>query len=188
MKNMKKKGKQPEKYKAHIKTGDFYKYYANATFRIKEGNRIKIYRNSKYYVSRSKFTNIISDFNKLIRDAILKDNFDFRLPNRIGGLGIRKRRVKPYIDKNGEYINPLPPNWKATLKLWETDLDAKKNKILIRHTNIHSKGYIAEWVFFRHMANFKNKSQYSFIPCRTAKQMLSKIMKDELSNIDYYEK
>ena len=108
------------------------------------------------------------------------------MPYRLGLLGIRKKKLTPWINKEGELVNPLPIDWKATMDLWEVDEEAKRLKKRVRHYNEHTKGFIAQWYYSTTKATYQWKSAYSFIPCRTAKLDLSKILKDEDSKIDYY--
>lgn len=183
-----KKGKQKEKHPAHIKGPDFYRYYANLHFReVKEGNKNGIiHKNSKYYLDYSTYSKIINIFNLKLRDIILYNTYDFTMPNRMGLLGIRKKKLTPWINEEGELVNPLPVDWKSTLDLWEVDPVAKEKKKLVRHYNKHTKGFIVQWYYSTRKATYKWKSAYGFIPCRSAKKELTKILKDEDSKIDYY--
>ena len=185
---MEKRGKQEEVFKTHVATPEFYKYYGDKHFReIKEGNvRGKLHKDSPYYVDSATYSRIVDIFNKEVRRIIIEESFDFRMPARLGRIGIRKRKVSPYINSKGDYVNPLPVDWKATHELWEDNPEAKEEKKLVRHRNKHSGGYIAQWTFMKRSANFKNKSAYSFKATRTAKQLLGEIMLsfDEHS-IDY---
>lgn len=185
---MERKGKQKEKHKAHIKSANFYEFYSSQYFKKHDSkrNRVIIDRTNIFYVDYSKYCKVIDMFNKALRDEILHNSFDYNLPSRLGLLGIRKKKRIPWIDKEGNLVNTLPVDWKATLELWEVDPKAKKEKKLVRHFNEHSKGYIAQWYYSTTKATYKWKSAYSFIPCRTAKLGLSKVMKDEDSKTDYY--
>jgi hypothetical protein len=183
-----KRGKQKEKYVAHIKSADFYQFYSCEYFKKYEErrNRLIIDRTSSFYVNYSDYCKIIDTFNQKLRDEILFNSFDYNMPSRLGLLGIRKKKLTPWINEEGKLINPLPIDWKATMDLWEVDPLAKKEKKLVRHFNEHTKGFIAQWYYSTTKANFQWKSAYAFIPCRTAKLELSKILKNEDSPIDYY--
>lgn len=185
---MENRGKQKEKYKTHIKTPDFYSYYADMHFREYKEGRVNgiIDKESPYYVDYSTYCKIVDAFNLRLRDLILYDSFDYTMPARMGLLGIRKKRITPWIDSEGKLVNNLPIDWKKTKELWAVDEKAKEEKKIVRHYNKHSKGFVAKWYFSKRTATFKWKSAYSFIPCRTAKLELSKILKDEDSKIDYY--
>lgn len=182
------KGKQEEKYKTHIATPDFYIYYANKYFRevAKGKKRGVIHRESKYYLSAQKYSQIIDEFNSAVRELVVNESFDFIMPSRMGILCIRKKKLTPYIDKNGDYKNPLPVDWQSTYELWESDPKSHESKTLVRYRNKHSGGYIAEWALMRNSATFTNKSAYDFKPTRTAKQLLGAVMLDfENNTIDY---
>lgn len=181
-----KKGKQKEKYFAHIKTAEFYKFFGDLHFREYEGKKIIIDRDSKYYIDYNTFSLVLDLFNSKLRDLILKESFDFIMPYRMGMLGIRKKKLVPWIDKEGKLVNPLPINWKATNELWETDPVAKSKKKLVRHFNTHTQGYVSKWYYTTRHATYKWKLAYRFIPCRTSKLLLNEILTDENNNIDYY--
>ena len=182
------RGKQKEKFKAHIKSADFYEHYSIMHFKEKPDNKKRgiIYKDSLFYINYSDYCAALDAINKKLREEILLNSFDFNLPFRMGMLGIRKRKLTPYINKDGKVINPLPVDWKSTLDLWEEDPQAKADKKLVRHYNEHTGGFIAEWYYSTAKATFKWKSGYSFIPCRTAKTELSKVLKDEFSEVDYF--
>jgi len=182
------RGKQQEKHKAHIKSKDFYKFYSLQYFKeyINGNKRATLYKDSEYYISYSKYCKVIDEVNIAIRKVILEDNFDFNMPYRMGLLTIRKHKSKPYLDEEGNLVNTLPVDWNSTLKLWEEDPNSRIKKTLVRHYNEHTKGYIAKWFYSVRQANFRYKSGYRFIPCRTSKLELAKILKDENNKIDYY--
>lgn len=185
---MERKGKQQEKYKAHIKSENFYDFYSIMHFKAKcpKKNRVIIDRSSQFFITYSKYCKIIDEFNLAIRDEILENSFDFNLPFRMGLLGIRKKKLTPWLDDTGKLINPLPVDWKATLDLWEADPKAKAQKKRVRHFNEHTGGYIAQWYYSTSKATYQWKSAYAFIPCRTAKLKLSAILKDTTKTVDYY--
>lgn len=183
---MAKKGKQEERYTAHIKTASFYKFYSDRWFREYEGKKIIINRDTDYYIDLSTYATVIDSFNRQLRDLILMENYEFTMPHRMGRLSIKKKKLTPYIDKNGDFKNPLPIDWKKTNELWDSDPVAKEKKTLVRHYNEHTNGYVAKWFYSTNTATFKWKSAYAFIPCRTAKQLLAGVLKDEDSGVDYY--
>lgn len=182
------KGKQKEKFPAHITTTDFYNHYAYTYFKyVKEGNKYATTnRNSRFYMTKATYTKILSTFNKKVRDKIINEAFDYSLPYRLGDLGIRKRKLSAYIGEDGEFHNPHPIDWKSTKILWSEDEKAKEEKKLVRFLNKHTQGYVMSWKYSVRRANYKNKSAYDFIPCRTAKRMVTKAILDEDSKIDFY--
>lgn len=184
---MVKKGKQPEKYKTHIATEDFYNFYADSYFKKKEENKkTVIKRSSKFYLAKTEFSQILDSFNQKLRDLMIYENFEYRMPGRLGLLLVTKKKLTPYIGKDGEYKNPLPVNWKETLLLWESDENAKTKKKLIRYENKHFNGELAKWTYSKKTAIYTWKSAYGFIACRTAKTMLGKAILDENTKVDFY--
>ena len=188
---MKKKlGKQKEKHIAHIKSKEFYSYFATMFFKghDKQRNRVLIDYDSAYYLDYVTYNKVIRRFNELVRDEVLYNAFDFILPARMGIMCIRKSKVEPWLDASGKLVNPLPVDWGKTNKLWATNPEAKAKKTLIHFRNEHSNGYIGKWRLNNSTATYKWKSAYSFIPTRTAKQKLGKIFLDEESTSDFYTK
>lgn len=183
------KGKQTEKHKAHIKTKDFYDHYAGLHFKGHEEkrNRVIIDRSSPFYVDSKTYGSILEDFNLMIRDEIVNESKDFKMPSRLGTLGIRKKKRVPYVDDDGKVVNNLPIDWNKTRKLWESSPKAKAEKKLVRFYNEHSNGFVAKVRMFKVNANYKNKSIYTFIPTRTVKSMISENMTNRFSKVDYFE-
>ena len=64
-----KKGKQKEKYIAHVKTGEFYEYYSKQYFKAHDPvrNRVIIDRTSPYYLDKFLYNKIIKSFNLKIK-------------------------------------------------------------------------------------------------------------------------
>jgi len=186
----KKLGKQQENHKAHIKSKEFYEFYARLYFKSfanSDSKRAIINKQSPYNIPYDVYCKILSDLNSGIAKLILTRNFEFNMPYRLGTLSIKKKKLTPYIDKEGNFVNNLPVDWKETWALWRRDKNAYENKKLVRFTNEHTKGYIGRWYYSKRVANYPNKGLYTFIPCRTSKTELGSILKDENNNIDYYE-
>lgn len=180
----KKKGKQQQVFLAHIKTKDFYKYY-RTNYMKNKGKLIP--KSNKYYIDYSLYISILDAFNLLFKEDLLYKAKEVMFPLRTGSLVIKKKKRINYIDKNNKVVLTNPINWKATNDLWASDEDAKQKKILIRHTNPHSKGMVAEVIFSRNNCKVKNRNRYSFITCRTFKLNIKDIMIDEDSPIDFLE-
>lgn len=171
---------------------DLYEYYAHMYFKekfIKENGDISkksiVHHNSKYNVGVSLYNKILKKFHELIVNDILNGE-DFILPERLGIVGIRKNKTKIKVDDKGNIITNAPIDFKSTMELWEKNESAKKQKKVVRHVNDHTKRYVHRWYWNKHDANFRNKTAYSFIPSRTNKRLLAKVLKDEDNNIDFY--
>lgn len=169
--------------------GDYYNYYAINNFKeySEEKKRTVIYKNSKYFVDRATFSKIISDFNKAVCEEVLYENFEYKLPARMGEISIKKYKPKIEFDENGKLKSrTLPVDWKATNELWNNNPEAKEQKKLVRFLNDHTNGFISKWYYVKNYANYKYKSGYVFKASRTNKRELAKILKDEDLKIDYY--
>lgn len=141
-----------------------------------------------YNVSYSEYSKVLNKFNKAITDAIMKDAYEFILPKRIGTIRIKKYKPKLRIDEEGNLKTKyLPVNWKATNELWETNPKAKEEKKRVYFLNNHSDGYRYIWYYSTYRSALNNKSLYRFIPTRTNKRDLAKLIKDDNFKGDYYE-
>jgi len=170
---------------------DYYDYYAINNFKeyLEGEKRGIIYKNSKYFVDRATYSKIVSDFNQMVCEEIMYENFEFKLPARMGDVSIKKYKPKMEFDENGLLITrSLPVDWKATNELWAENPEAKEAKKLVRFTNEHTKGYISKWYYGKASANYRFKSGYVFKASRANKREIAKILKDEDLNIDYYTK
>jgi hypothetical protein len=151
---------------------DYYKYYRE--------------NNPDSEVSRAKFNKIISTVNEEIIEMMLNDGFEYKLPHINATLTIRKDKRKPTI-KNGKVINPSPVDWVKTKKLWEEEPDTKEKKILVRHTNSHTSGYVFRIYLKKFGASIKNRSYYKFKPTRKFQRALgARINDDNKDKFDTY--
>lgn len=150
-------------------------------------NRIKVdfglsdyyrYYNKKYSykVTRKVYCDIVSKLNFAITQDIL-NNLEFNIPSRLGNISIRKdKRAIKIVD--GKIINNAPVDWKKTLKLWEVDKEAKESKLLIKHSNMQTGGYVFRIYYKKGSAKFKNKTLYSFAAARPFKRTITKRIND----------
>lgn len=134
-------------------------------------------KNNSWKLDRKTFSNIVSEMNKTVVDKMLNEQMDFKIPGRCGAIVIRKTKRKVKF-VNGKVVNTHPPDWQKTLKLWEKDKESKEKKIIIRHNNIHTSGYVFQILHNKSMANFKNKSFYTFKAARAFKRLLAKRIND----------
>ena len=152
------------KNNCQVKTKQFYKRYCN---------------NIKEPISKKEFTDILSDINEAIIHEIIYDNYEFKLPCRIGYIRIQKKKT-PYNKAK------LKVDWKKTNKLWAEKPEAKEKKQFIYHLNENTDGYYYRFYFSKFTSNLKNKSAYSFVPTRSNQRLLSSYLKEN-SDVDYYE-
>lgn len=162
MANNKPRGKG--RHNCQVKTKEFYQTYLEDTDNA---------------VDRATFGNVLNDINDSISKAIIRENYDFRVPYRLGYIRIKK--FKNYFDK--KY---LKPDWKKTNELWDKDPKAKKEKKLVYHFNEHTENYYFRFYYTKFTCNIKNKSVYSFKPTRDNARFLSNYIRAN-PEMDYYE-
>lgn len=132
-------------------------------------NYIKdIPKDSKLYISEKEYKSICYEFNKLLKDKILYEAYEFKMPYRLGSLRIRK--VKTPLNKLAMDFNTY-----NTLG------------IRVMHLNEHTKGYHAKWHWHKKICNIVNHTVYSFIPTRDNKRELAKYVKETSPQIKYFE-
>lgn len=152
-----------KKIPAEYGIADYYKYYC---------------KNNNYKITKKQHNEIISLLNKFIVDEIVETGKEFPLPKRTGYISMTKIKRGLKMLPGEKVINTSPPNWKATLDLWKKDEEAKEKKILIRHTNIHTGGYVYLIKYTKYNATFKNKSIIEFAPVRDFKRAVTKRIND----------
>ncbi len=153
-----------------VKTKDLFNYYKNNT-------KEKIVTNKEYQ-------KILKLYGEISFKKMMYENFHFRLPERMGDLYV----IKTFMfnsNKEGEKIK-LPVDWNATKKLWAKNEEAKQNKILVKHLNKHTDGYLIRIKYDRKTSNFKNKTFYTFKLKREFTRELAKSVKNPSLKLDYF--
>lgn len=162
------------KIKSHYGINEYYNYY-----------KLK-YPNDD--ISKKEFKNIFIIFNKELTKEIINKG-KVKLPKRFGEIEIVKKKREVYINKDGVVINNKPIDWKATNDLWKSNEEAKNNKVLIRHSNKHTGGYVFRIFYNKSVAKYKNKSVYFFKPVRNFSRSINKRIRDySKSKFDAYVK
>lgn len=159
------------------------KVSGNRTHKIKNSYGVydyyKAYRKNKpkdkeFILTEKEYYNILRRMNDLLVDSI-SEGVEVNLPCRMGKIEIRRYKIEPRIDKEGNLIYKAPIDWDATLKLWYEDKEAKKDKTLIK---IESSSNFR--IFYNKMkATFNNKSVYLFNINRNLKKKVSDAIKRE---------
>jgi len=159
------KNKRTEgKIKTHFGIKDYFKYFKT--------------NYSEINVEYSKYTSIISDFNKELVNLIIEENLEYQLPHLGSTLSIKKdKRVLKIID--GKLYNTSPVDWVATNKLWSEDEESRQKKLLVRYNNNHTMKYVFRIYFKKYTYPFQNKQLYSFKPNRKFQRLLGARIKDE---------
>ena len=164
-------GKTKEKIKSDINTPEQYKYY------LKENCENK---DSLFYITKHEYTEFLKLFFNEFMEELLFDNTQIQLPYHTGMVSIRKYDQKITI-KDGKIISNLPVDWNSTLKLWDSDEQAKEDKKLVKFLNKNRTIY--KFVYLKSQAKFKNKYFYWFKPTRTNKQKLAGAIKQNKINV-----
>lgn len=152
------------------KSLDFYKDYKSK---------------NKTSLSYIEYISVVKDYFFEIINEIIYNNYTYVIPNRLGTIGIYKRKIK----KDNSSIKKYPIDFGATNKLWKENPEAKAKKILVRHLNKHTGEYVMFIHYSTKYSNFKNKTVYSFQPARQEfKRKAAKAFKDTTLNLDYYER
>lgn len=159
MKNKRTEGK----IKSHYGMTDYYKYFKK-TYDLD--------------ISKTIYNKIIEDFNKDIRNLLIEENLDYKIPYLGSTLSIRKVKRSPRI-VNGKVYNPNPIDWKTTNELWDKDEEAKEKKLLVRYNNSHTSGYVFRVAFKKYDQVFKNKKLYAFKSLRDLNRMIKYRINDE---------
>lgn len=170
------KGKQPEKIKAHYNTEHYYKYYINSNCSDK---------NSKFYVTKKVYVKVLKEFFDLIIEDMIMTGEPFILPYNMGKLQIKKYKVEVKLDENGNLVNKLPIDFHKTKLLRESNPEAAEKKIIIRHLNKHSDGYVFRFFYIKHRAKYKNRILYKFKITRTNKEKLARAIRKYGKKIDF---
>ena len=161
--------------KSSIKYGirEAYKYY-------------KLYRENP--VSYKQFRAIWNTFIDKVTTSIVEEGKDFSMPYRLGGVGVRKRKIIVKLNPDGTIDKrSLRPDWNATRQLWAKDPEAKEQKTLVFHLNKHFNGYNAKWHWDKTTCIVTNQTAYSLTMSRDNKRKLSAAIFDEDIEVDYYE-
>lgn len=137
---------------------DFYKSYLNY-----------IGDNELYYIDYKTFRAIINDYFKYLRDELLENGRELKLPCRMGTLQVVKHKPKEYTGKS----------------LRIDYAESKKYDKVIYHLNEHSNGFKYRVHWNKQTMLTKNKTKYQLIMTRANKRRLAFIIKHRLR--DYME-
>ena len=165
-----------------------------ADYKIKE--IFKYYKNK--YQDKALTQNQAHDIWKTFYPEIIKymifNNYEYLLPARLGSFRIKKKKIEPKIDKDGNLdVGKLSVDYKATKRLWEEiypdktvkELKQIKNKPLVRELNEHTDGYRCFWYWDKMTCNVSNQSAYVLDMTRTNRQLLSKAV--STNDLEFYE-
>jgi len=148
-----------------------------------------------WFVDYKSFAGIIYDFNKELARLLIEEGIEFKMPQRLGFMRIRKWKLKNYMNPDGT-INKrkLPVDWKRTKELWKEiypnktpeQLKAIPKKKVIYHLNEHTDGYRYRLYWSKKGSNAKNRKVYSLVFTFTNHRHLARVLKSN-HKPEYYE-
>jgi hypothetical protein len=128
-------------------------------------------KNSESNVGYLKWLKICKKFNERILNGLL-EGYIFKMPYKLGSLGIIQDKKKLTFDENGKLnTDNLVVDWDKTMNLWRKEYpeckcksDYKKieNKPVVYYTNEHTDGRVFKFHWKKITSSLKNKSVYSF--------------------------
>lgn len=126
---------------------------------------------SPYDVSYKVYKAIVTGYLKYCAQRVL-DGFKVKMPHNLGTFQIIKKKMN--FKSNMQYKRNI--NWKETQKLGK----------IVYHYNPHTSGYKYLFYWDRNAGNkARNILKYRFVPTRTIKRELARLIKEEKR--DYFE-
>lgn len=125
--------------------------------------------NTQYDVDLKTYKAIVTDYFKYIRDEIMYNCKEFKLPCRLGTLQVIKHQPKEFSGKS------LRWDWKATKEIGKP----------VYLLNEHCGGWKYRFHWSKKNCLLTNKGKYQFIASRENKRSLCKNIKQHLK--DYVE-
>lgn len=125
--------------------------------------------NPLYQVDYKTFRGIINDYFKYLRDELIENGKEIKLPCRLGTLSIVKHRPKEYTGKS----------------LRIDYAESKKLGKMVFHLNEITNGYKFRFYWNKYNMLVKNKTKYQLVMTRDNKRRLAYILKNRIR--DYVE-
>ena len=125
--------------------------------------------NPLYQVEYRKFRDIINDYFRYLRDEIIENGKEVRLPCRMGTLQVVKHKPKTYTSKS------LRVDYKATKESGKT----------VFYLNEHTNYFKYRFLWSKQNMLTKNKTKYQLIMTRANKRRLAYLLKGKIR--DYIE-
>lgn len=144
------------KYTKDLSTKNFYKDYCRASF-----------NNKRIPVDYAIYYKIIRDFNSRLVDKLVTEAKSFKMPYRLGYLGIIKYDVKFDIEN---------------IKTWKVNYGESKKQGRIIY---YDQPFRYKWRWDKTGLKLKGKRYYKFTPCRTASRQIPKHLNAN-PGFDYY--
>lgn len=115
------------------------------------------FRKDKHYVDYNTYKSICTDFNQLVFDEIIHKGLSFKTPLGLGLIQVFKTKTKGDI-YNYDYY--------------------KKHGKKVKEFNRHTFGYRCKYVWTKHLFPIPNRGIFKFVPTRTNKRNLAKLLKE----------
>jgi hypothetical protein len=138
-----------------------YKHYRKVT--TNAINSLKIY------------IDINNHYMKFLISKVL-DGHTITLPERLGTLDIRGRKVMEHYDNKGNLL--LPVDYAETKKLWKRCPECEAKKQVVRHLNLHSDGIGYRYFWSKRNILLENKEFYSLKMSRANKRAVPKLISE----------
>lgn len=119
-------------------------------------------------VDKVTYHNILSDFNMEIRDAMIYQNYTWKLPFMLGRMRIVKHKMN--------FGRKIPMDY----------AQSSKEGYKIYHLNEERQNCLYRIRWEKSDIRIPNRSMYYFVPCRTFKRTLAKVLKTR-PDIDFFE-
>lgn len=137
---------------------DFYKSYLEY-----------VQDNPMYFVEYRVFRDIINDYFRYLRDELIEEGKEIKLPCRMGTLCVVKHKPKTFTSKS----------------LRVDYAESKKQGKIMFHLNEHSNFFKYRFLWSKVNMLTKNKTKYQLVMTRANKRRLAYILKNRLR--DYQE-
>lgn len=118
--------------------------------------------NELYYIDYKIFRNIINDYFKFLKDELIENGKEIKLPCRMGYIKIVKHKPKEWNNKS------LSIDYHSTRELGK----------LIYHLNEHSDGFKYRLYWNKQSMLISNKTKYQIILTRYNKRRLAFLIKN----------
>lgn len=119
-----------------------------------------IKKSSVYYVNYTLYCKLCTEYFYYIANAIVEDSEDVKLPDRMGTLSIRKKKMHFYAQQ-----------------LYSVDFkNSKKYHKKIIFDNSHTDNYKYFFKWDKTSATARNKSKYQFVATRDLKRRLASLI------------
>ena len=133
-------------------------------------------------VNRQDFSKIVNEFNKHIMEIVFEGD-DVKLPEKMGTLSVRGRKVVPRYNEELKRIDNQAIDYGETNKLWAKCPECKENKQVVYHLNEHTNHNRYRFNWSKERMIVENKLFYSMIFTRDNKRHVSNLIQ---GGKDYY--